>query len=152
MTIRVGQGQNHLPADVPGISTALGQEDRLRLEDRLRQRPAGDFIEGSPSRRRRRNPSNGCLAKSSQAPTRSTGAGDRHDASHARSPSTNRQEPSPRKDPRQSIGHIPRRCRFKGERHFIKLPSSDRGVRELGPAPRPRPRRSRQSGSRTPNL
>jgi hypothetical protein len=28
MTIRVGQGQNHLPADVPGISTALGQRGR----------------------------------------------------------------------------------------------------------------------------
>jgi hypothetical protein len=29
MTIRVGQGQSPLPADVPGISTALGQKGRL---------------------------------------------------------------------------------------------------------------------------
>jgi hypothetical protein len=29
-------------------------------------------------------------------------------------------EPSPRKDPRQKGGHMPPRCRSKGERHFIK--------------------------------
>jgi hypothetical protein len=42
MTSRVGQGQSHLPADVPGISTTLSQEDRLRPKGRLRQQPAGD--------------------------------------------------------------------------------------------------------------
>jgi hypothetical protein len=152
MTIWVGQGQNHLPADVSGISTALGQKGRLRPKGQLRQRPANDSAAGNPSRRRRRNPSNGCFAKSSLAPTRSTEAGDKRDASHARPPPTNGQEPSPRKDQRQSTGHMPRRCRSKGERHFIKLPSLDRGVRELGPTPRPRPWRSRQTGSRTPNL
>jgi hypothetical protein len=36
MTIRVGQGQTHLPADVPRISTALGQRGRLRPKGRLR--------------------------------------------------------------------------------------------------------------------
>jgi hypothetical protein len=131
MTIRVGQGQNHLPVDVPGISTALGQKGRLRPRGRLRQQPAGDSASGGSSRRRRRNPSNGCFTKSSLAPTRSTEAGDKHDTSHARPLPINGQEPSPRKDPRQSKGHMPRRCRSKGKRHFIKLPSSDKGVRGL---------------------
>jgi hypothetical protein len=36
MTICVGQGQNHLPADIPGITTALGQRGQLRPKDRLR--------------------------------------------------------------------------------------------------------------------
>jgi hypothetical protein len=53
MTSRVGQGQSHLPADVPGISTVPSQEDRLRPEDRLRRHPAGDSTEESQSRRRR---------------------------------------------------------------------------------------------------
>jgi hypothetical protein len=100
MTIRVGQGQNPLPADVPGISTALGQKGRLRPKGQLRQQPAGDSAAGSPSRRRRRNSSNGCFAKSSLAPTRSIEAGDKRDASHARPPPISGQEPSPRKDPR----------------------------------------------------
>jgi hypothetical protein len=102
MTIRVCQEQSHLPADFPGISTALGQRGRLQLKGRLRQQPAGDFTAGSPSRRRRRNSSNGCFTKSGTAPTRSTKAGDKRDASHARPPPTNGQDPPPRKDPRQS--------------------------------------------------
>jgi hypothetical protein len=104
----------------------LSQEDRLRPEDRLRQQPAGDSTEESQSRRRRRNPSNGCFAESSLASTRSTEARDRRDASHARSPPISGQEPSPRKDPRQKGEHMPRRCWPKGKRHFIKLPSSDK--------------------------
>jgi hypothetical protein len=115
MTIRVGQGQSHLPADVPGISTTLGQKGRLRPKGRLCQQPAGDSTIGSPSRRRRRNSSNGCFTKSGTTPTRSTEAGDKRDASHARPPPTNGQEPPPQKDPRQSGGHMPRRCRSKGK-------------------------------------
>jgi hypothetical protein len=42
MTSRVGQGQHYLSAGIPGISTALSQEDRLRPKGRLRQQPAGD--------------------------------------------------------------------------------------------------------------
>jgi hypothetical protein len=53
MTSSVGQGQSRSPADVPGISTALSQEDWLRPQDRLRQQPAGDSIEESQSRQRR---------------------------------------------------------------------------------------------------
>jgi hypothetical protein len=75
MTIRVGQGQSHLPADVPGISTTLGLRGRLRTKGRLYQQPADDSTAGSPSRRRRRNSSNGCFTKSSLALTRSTGSG-----------------------------------------------------------------------------
>jgi hypothetical protein len=52
MTSRVGQGQSRLPADVPGISKALSQEDRLRPKDRLHQQPASDSSEESHSRRR----------------------------------------------------------------------------------------------------
>jgi hypothetical protein len=53
MTIRVGQGQSHLPAYVPVVSTMLGQRGRLQLKGRLRQQLAGDFTARSPSRRRR---------------------------------------------------------------------------------------------------
>jgi hypothetical protein len=133
MTSRVGQGQSRLSADVPGISTAPSQEDRLRPEDRLRRHPAGDSTKESQSRRRRRNSSNGCFAESSLAPTRSTEARDRRDASHARSPPISGQEPSPRKDPRQKGEHMPWRCWSKGGRHFIKLPSSDRDSEDGGP-------------------
>jgi hypothetical protein len=52
MASRVGQGQSRLPADVPGISTTLSQEDRLQPKDRLRQQPAGDSTEESQGRRR----------------------------------------------------------------------------------------------------
>jgi hypothetical protein len=124
MTIWVGQGQSHLPADVPGITTVLGQRGRLQSNGQLRQQPAGDLVIRSPSRRRRRNSSNGRFTKSGVAPTRSTEAGDKRDASHAWPPQTNGQDPPPRKDPRQSRGHMPRRCRSKGKRHFIKLPAS----------------------------
>jgi hypothetical protein len=129
MTIWVGQGQSHLPTDVPGITLALGQRGRLQPKGRLRQQPAGDFTVGSPSRRIQRNSSNRCFTKSSVAPTRSTEAGDKRDASHARPPPTNGQDPPPRKDPRQSKGHMPRRCRSKGKRHFIKLPASRQRAR-----------------------
>jgi hypothetical protein len=47
-------------------------------------------------------PSNGRFTKSNMAPTRSTEAGDQRDASHARPPPTNGQDPPPRKDPRQT--------------------------------------------------
>jgi hypothetical protein len=43
MTTWVGQGQSHLPADVPGITTALGQRGQLQQKGRLHQQPAGDF-------------------------------------------------------------------------------------------------------------
>jgi hypothetical protein len=95
MTSRVGQGQCCLPADVPGISTVLSQEDRLRPKGRLRQQPTGDSAEESQSRRRRQDPSNGCFVESSLASTRSTNVRDRRDASHARSPPIGGQEPSP---------------------------------------------------------
>jgi hypothetical protein len=35
-------------------------------------------------------------------------------------------EPSPQKDPRQKGGHMPPRCRSKGERHFIKCDRQSR--------------------------
>jgi hypothetical protein len=152
MTSRVGQEQSHLPADVLGISTTLGQRGRLHLKGRLRQQPAGDFTEESQSRRRRRNSSNGRVAKSVLAPTRSTDAGDKCDTSHARPPPISGQEPSPRKDPRQSTGDMPRRCWSKGKRHFIKLPASCREPKDGEATSRPRPRRSRQPGSHPPNL
>jgi hypothetical protein len=152
MTIWVGQGQSHLPTDVPGITLALGQRGRLQPKGRLRQQPAGDFTVGSPSRRIQRNSSNRCFTKSSVAPTRSTEAGDKRDASHARPPPTNGQDPPPRKDPRQSRGYMPQRCRSKGKRHFIKLPASRQRAEDDRPTLRPQPRRSQQPGSRTPNL
>jgi hypothetical protein len=47
MTSRVGQGQSCLPAGIPGIFTALSQEDRLQPKDWLRQQPADDSTEES---------------------------------------------------------------------------------------------------------
>jgi hypothetical protein len=44
MTSRVGRGQCCLPTNVPGISTVLGQEDRLRPKGRMCQQPAGDLL------------------------------------------------------------------------------------------------------------
>jgi hypothetical protein len=95
MNSRVGQGQRHLPADVPGTSTMLSQEDRFRPEGRLRQHLDGDSTEQSQSRRRRQDLANGCFDESSLAPTRSTGARDGRDASHARAQPISGQEPSP---------------------------------------------------------
>jgi hypothetical protein len=50
MTSGVCQGQRYLPTSIPGISTALSQEDRLRPKGRLRQQPAGDSTKESQSR------------------------------------------------------------------------------------------------------
>jgi hypothetical protein len=50
MTYGACQGPSYLPAGVPGVSTALGREDRLRPKGRLRQQPAGDSTEQSRSR------------------------------------------------------------------------------------------------------
>jgi hypothetical protein len=80
MTTRVGQGRSHLSVDIPGISVALDQRGRFQLKGRLLQQPAGDFTEESPSRRRRRNSSNGRFAKSGLASTRSIDAGHKRDA------------------------------------------------------------------------
>jgi hypothetical protein len=146
MTIRVGQGQSHLPADVPGISTALSQRGRLQLKGQL----ATPLLEARASEDDE-TPPTAALPKAAQAPTRSTEAGDKHDASHARPPPTNGQDPPPRKDPRQSRGHMPRRCRSKGKGHFTKLPASDRESEDGGPTSRPRPRRSRAAEHLTCN-
>jgi hypothetical protein len=50
MTYGACQGPCYLPAGVPGISMALGREDRHRPKGRLRQQPAGDSTEESQSR------------------------------------------------------------------------------------------------------
>jgi hypothetical protein len=50
MTYGACQGPCYPPAGIPGISTALGREDRLRPKGRLRQQPAGESTEESQSR------------------------------------------------------------------------------------------------------
>jgi hypothetical protein len=50
MTNGACQGPSYLPAGVPGVSTALGQEDRLHPKGRLHQWPVGDSTEESQSR------------------------------------------------------------------------------------------------------
>jgi hypothetical protein len=90
MTIRVGQGQSHLPADVPGISTALSQRGRLQLKGRL-----VTPLLGARASEDDETPPTAALPKAARAPTRSTEAGDKHDASHARPPPTNGQDPPP---------------------------------------------------------
>jgi hypothetical protein len=126
MTSGVCQGQRNLPAGIPGISTALRQEDRLRPKGRLRQQPAGDSAEESRSRAKKKDSSNGCFAESGLAPTRSTEAKDGHDASHVQTPPTSEQEPSPQKNPRQKGGHMPPRCRSKGGKTLYKVPPSEK--------------------------
>jgi hypothetical protein len=50
MTSGVCQGQRYLLAGIPGIFTALRQEDRLCPKGRLRQQLAGDSTEEGKSR------------------------------------------------------------------------------------------------------
>jgi hypothetical protein len=50
MTYGACQGPSYLPAGIPGVSTALEREDRLRPKGRLRQQPASDSTEESQSR------------------------------------------------------------------------------------------------------
>jgi hypothetical protein len=49
MTYGACHGPSYLLAGVPGISTALGREDRLCPKGRLCQQPAGDSTEESRS-------------------------------------------------------------------------------------------------------
>jgi hypothetical protein len=126
MTSGVCQGQRYLPAGVPGISAVLSQEERLCPKGRLCQQPAGDSTKESQSRRRWQDLSNGRFAESGLAPTRSTKAKDGHDASHVQTPPTSEQEPSPWKDPRQKGEECLQDAGPRRERHFIKLPPSDK--------------------------
>jgi hypothetical protein len=119
MTSGISQGQRYLPAGIPGISMALGQEDRLCSKGRLCQQSPSDSTEESQSWRRRKDLPNGRFAKSGLAPTTSTEARDGHDASHVQTPPTSGQEPSPRKDPRQKGEHMPPRCRSKGGKALL---------------------------------
>jgi hypothetical protein len=143
ITSGVCQRQRYLPASILGISTVLSQEEWLCPKGRLRQQPAGNSTEESQSRRRRQDTSNGRFAKSGLAPTRSTEARDRHDASHIQTPPTSEQEPSPRKDLRQKGEHMPPRCRSKGGKALYKVATVRRGVRGQRITPRMQPRRSR---------
>jgi hypothetical protein len=50
MTNGACHGLSYMLAGVPGVSTALAREDRLRPKGRLCQQPAGDSTEESQSR------------------------------------------------------------------------------------------------------
>jgi hypothetical protein len=50
MTYTVYHGPSNMSTDVPGVPTALAQEDQLRPKGRLRQQPAGDSTEENRSR------------------------------------------------------------------------------------------------------
>jgi hypothetical protein len=76
MTYRAYHEPSNMPALVPGVPTALAQEDRLRLEGRLRQQPAGDSTKENRSRAIKTKLPNGCLAESRLAPTGATEAKD----------------------------------------------------------------------------
>jgi hypothetical protein len=77
-------------------------------------------------------PPTAILPKVAWPPTRSTEAKDGHDVNHVQTPPTSEQEPSPQKDSSQKEGHMPPRCRSKGEKALYKVLSSDedRGGRE----------------------
>jgi hypothetical protein len=66
----------NMPAGVPGVPTASAREDRLHAKGQLRQQPAGDSAEENWSRAMKTKLPNGCLAKSSSAPTGATEAKD----------------------------------------------------------------------------
>jgi hypothetical protein len=63
MTIWVGQGQSHLPADVPGFTTTSGRGGRLRPKGRLRQQPAGIYINWRPEPTKTMKPLTNALLK-----------------------------------------------------------------------------------------
>jgi hypothetical protein len=50
MTYGACHGPSNMPVGIPGVSTALGREDRFHLKGRLCQQPAGDSTEESQSR------------------------------------------------------------------------------------------------------
>jgi hypothetical protein len=50
MTNGACHGPSYLPAGIPGVSTALGREDRLHPKGRLRQQSASNSTEESQSR------------------------------------------------------------------------------------------------------
>jgi hypothetical protein len=50
MTYGACQGPSYMPAGIPGVSTALRREDRLRPKGRLCQQPAGNSTMESRSR------------------------------------------------------------------------------------------------------
>jgi hypothetical protein len=81
MTNGACHGPSYLPAGVPGISTALRREDRLRPEGRLRQQPAGDSTEESQNRAMK---TKALQQLSRWAPTRAAEAKDRSDERHDR--------------------------------------------------------------------
>jgi hypothetical protein len=120
MTIWVGQGQSHLPADVSGIATTSGQGGRLRPKGRLCQQPTGIFITGGPSRRRRQELPEDALLKATW--TRQ----DRQRPETSVTPATldfhqpQRASPSSTKGSEADMKHMPRICWSKGKSHFIK--------------------------------
>jgi hypothetical protein len=136
MTIWVGQGQSHLPADVLGITATSGQGGRLRPRSWLRQQPAEIFTTGGPSRRRRRKPPTDALLKV---------AGTRQDRQRPETGVTpamhglhqpQRASPSSTKGSEADQGHIPRICRSKGKRRFTKRPAPRQRARGgRGPHP-----------------
>jgi hypothetical protein len=120
MTIWVGQGQSHLPADITGITATSGQGGRLRPRSQLRQQPADVFPTGGPSRRRRRKPSTDALLKAAGSQQ------DRQRLETGVTPATHglhqphQASPSSTKGSKANQGFIPRICRSKGKRCFIK--------------------------------
>jgi hypothetical protein len=120
MTIWVSQGQSHLPANVPGITTTSGQTGRLRPKDRLRQQPAGIYINWRSESAETTKPPTNALLK--VAGTRQ----DRQRPETSVTPATHylhqpqRASPSSTKGSEADKGHIPRICQSKGKRRFIK--------------------------------
>jgi hypothetical protein len=130
MTIWVGQGQSHLPADVPGITATSDQGGRLRPRSRLRQQPVDIFTTGGPSRQRQQKPLTDALLKveGSQQERQRLETGVTLTTHGLHQP--HRASPSFTKGSEANREHIPRICRSKGKRCFIKRHASKQRARE----------------------
>jgi hypothetical protein len=144
MTYGACQGPCYLPAGVPGISTALGREDRPPPEGPAAPAAGWRLHRGEPEPGDEdKNPLTAGSPKVAwprQGQQRQR-TGVMHATTGLHQPAI--KEPSPRKDQRQKGGHMPPRCRSKGERRFIKC---DRQSRARGSR---RGHSHRGAGSRT---
>jgi hypothetical protein len=127
MTSREGQGQRCLPADVPGISTVLSQEDRLCPEGRPHQQPAGNSTEESQSRRRRQDPPAVATPKVAwpRQDQQSRGTGMTQATSELHHPASRSLLHERIRGKREGI--CLQDAGPRGERYFTKLPPSDKG-------------------------
>jgi hypothetical protein len=152
MTFGVCQGPRCLPAGVPGISMALGQEDRLRPKGRLRQQPAGDSTDESQSRAKKTR----FLQRLFRRKWPTLDKIDRGEGRAWRKPrpdSTNQRAGAfPTKGSEAKGRAYAPQMPVQGGKGVYKVPPSEKESEGQKITPKTQPRRSRQPGNRPPNL